>query len=146
MAEQERDHMVSEVMTEAPRTVTGDTTFVDAARIMRDDDMGSVLVTGEGGKVVGLVTDRDLVVRGIAEEKDPHSTKVKEACSADLVTVSADTPAKEAVRLMREHAVRRLPVVDADGRAEGVIALGDLAVTRDPESALGDISAAAPNT
>lgn len=145
MAEQERDQLVSEVMTEVPRTVSGDTTLVDAARIMRDDDVGSVVVT-DGDKVVGLVTDRDLVVRGIAEEKDPRSTKVSEACSEDLVTVSADAPASEAVKLMREHAVRRLPVVDADGRAEGVVALGDLALTRDPESALGDISAAPPNT
>lgn len=145
MAEQERDQLVSEVMTEVPRTVSGDTTLVDAARLMRDEDMGSIVVT-DGNRVVGLVTDRDLVVRGMAEEKDPSSTTVQEACSADLVTVTADTPASEAVKLMREHAVRRLPVVGANGEAEGIVALGDLAVTRDPESALGDISSAAPNT
>jgi len=145
MAEQEREQLVSEVMTEVPRTVSGDTTLVDAARIMRDDDVGSVVVT-DGDKVVGLVTDRDLVIRGIADEEDPRNTHVSEVCSEDLVTVSTDVPASEAVKLMREHAVRRLPVVDADGRAEGVVALGDLALTRDPESALGDISAAPPNT
>lgn len=145
MTEQTHEQLVSEVMTEVPRTVSGDTKLAEAARIMRDDDMGALVVT-DGDKVVGMVTDRDLVVRCLADEKDPRSTTVKDACSEDLVTVSADAPTSEAVRLMREHAVRRLPVVGANGAPEGVVAIGDLAVTRDPESALGDISAARPNT
>ncbi|MFF0584680.1 CBS domain-containing protein [Streptomyces sp. NPDC003781] len=134
---------VRDVMTGDPVTVEPLTSVTAVARIMRDRDLGAVLVT-EGGRLRGLVTDRDLVVRSLAEGGDPEQTTVAGACSDDLVTVRPDEELDRAVRLMREHAVRRVPVVD-HGHPVGIVSLGDLAMERDPESALGDISVARPN-
>jgi CBS domain-containing protein len=134
---------VRDVMTDDPVTVEPLTSVTAVARLMRDQDLGAVLVT-EGDRLRSLVTDRDLVVRSVAEGGDPEQTTVAGACSDDMVTVRSDEELDHAVRLMREHAVRRLPVVD-DGRPVGIVSLGDLAMERDPESALGDISVARPN-
>ncbi|MEU1874509.1 CBS domain-containing protein [Streptomyces sp. NPDC019793] len=134
---------VRDVMTGDPVTVEPLTSVTAVARLMRDRDLGAVLVT-EGDRLRGLVTDRDLVVRSVAEGGDPEQTTVAGACSDDMVTVRSEEELDHAVRLMREHAVRRLPVVD-DGRPVGIVSLGDLAMERDPESALGDISVARPN-
>ncbi|CAL9354516.1 MULTISPECIES: CBS domain-containing protein [unclassified Streptomyces] len=134
---------VRDVMTGDPVTVEPLTSVTAVARIMRDRDLGAVLVT-EGDRLRGLVTDRDLVVRSLAEGGDPGQTTVAGACSDDLVTVRPDEELDNAVRLMREHAVRRVPVVD-HGHPVGIVSLGDLAMERDPESALGDISVARPN-
>ena len=117
--------------------------MTDVARIMWDEDIGAVLVTDED-RLRGLVSDRDLVVRVVAEGEDPGRTTVARACSEDLVTVGPDDELDVAVRGMREHAVRRVPVVE-EGRPVGIVSLGDLAVERDPGSALGGISAAGPN-
>ncbi|CAM5614642.1 CBS domain-containing protein OS=Streptomyces tendae OX=1932 GN=F3L20_16795 PE=4 SV=1 [Streptomyces tendae] len=135
---------VRDVMTGDPVTVEPLTSVTAVARIMRDRGLGAVLVT-EGDRLRGLVTDRDLVVRSVAEGGDPEQSTVAGACSDDVVTVRSDEELEHAVRLMREHAVRRLPVVD-DGRPVGIVSLGDLAMERDPESALGDISVARPNS
>ncbi|WP_371667702.1 CBS domain-containing protein [Streptomyces sp. NBC_00289] len=135
---------VSDIMTGAPVTVEPQASVGAVARIMRDQDLGAVLVTDDG-RLRGLVTDRDLVVRSLAEGSDPERTTVADAISGDLVTVSPEDDLDLAIGLMREHAVRRIPVVE-DGRAVGIVAIGDLAMERDPESALGDISAARPNT
>ncbi|MFJ1967856.1 CBS domain-containing protein [Streptomyces sp. NPDC087903] len=135
---------VSDIMTGAPLTVEPQTSVGAVARIMRDQDLGAVLVTDDD-RLRGLVTDRDLVVRSLAEGSDPERTTVADAISGDLVTVSPEDDLDLAIGLMREHAVRRIPVVE-DGRAVGIVAIGDLAMERDPESALGDISAARPNT
>jgi CBS domain-containing protein len=134
---------VRDVMTRDPVTVEPLTSVTAVARLMRDRDLGAVLVT-EGDRLRGLVTDRDLVIRAIAEGGDPEQTTVAGACSDDLVTVRPDEELVHAVRLMREHAVRRVPVVE-DGRPVGIVSLGDLVMERDPESALGDISVARPN-
>jgi CBS domain-containing protein len=134
---------IADVMTVAPMTVRPDATLVDAARIMREGDVGAIIVLDDA-EVCGLVTDRDLVVRGIAEGRDPSSTQVSEVSSRDLTTVESSWPVEEAVRLMRERNFRRLPVVE-EGKPVGIVSLGDLAVEREPESALADISAAAPN-
>ncbi|MFC8083331.1 CBS domain-containing protein [Streptomyces sp. NPDC057340] len=134
---------VRDVMTGDPVTVEPLTSVTTVARIMRDRDLGAVLVT-EGDRLRGLVTDRDLVVRSLAEGGDPGQTTVAGACSDDLVTVRPDEELDRAVRLMREHAVRRVPVVD-HGHPVGIVSLGDLAMERDPESALGDISVARSN-
>jgi CBS domain-containing protein len=133
---------VEEIMTRDPRAVDVDATAADAARAMRDDDIGDVIVT-EGGRVAGIVTDRDIVVRAIAEGRDAQSIAVRDICSSDLRTLEPGESVDEAVRAMREHCVRRLPVV-SDGELVGVVSLGDLAQERDPESALADISAASP--
>ena len=137
--------IVQEVMSSNPRRVSVDESIIAVAQVMRDEDIGSVIVT-DADQVRGLVTDRDLVVRAIAEGLDPALETVDTVYSGrDLVTVESNTPIEEAVRLMRENAIRRLPVVD-DGRAIGLVSLGDLAMERDEGSALADISAAEPNT
>ncbi|MFK0115533.1 CBS domain-containing protein [Streptomyces sp. NPDC090994] len=135
---------VRDIMTGDPVTVEPQTSVTAVARIMRDQDLGAVLVT-DGDDLRGLVTDRDLVIRALAEGGDPERTTVAGACSDDLVTVRPDEELDHAVQVMREHAVRRVPVVD-QGHPVGIVSLGDLAMERDPESALGDISVARPNT
>ncbi|MGV9245276.1 CBS domain-containing protein [Streptomyces sp. NPDC003710] len=134
---------VRDVMTAEPVTVEPQTAVTRVAQIMRDRNIGAVLVT-EGDDLRGLVSDRDLVVRALAEGVDPEETTVARACSADLVTITPDEDIDQAVHLMREHHVRRIPVVEG-GHPVGIISLGDLAIERDPGSALGDISAARPN-
>ncbi|HZF91706.1 CBS domain-containing protein [Streptomyces sp.] len=135
---------VRDIMTADPVTVEPQTSVAQVARIMRDEDIGAVLVT-EGDTLRGLVTDRDLVIRSISEGGDPEQTTVAGVCSEDLFTLEPDEELDHAVQLMREHAVRRVPVVD-HGHPVGIVSLGDLAMERDPESALGDISVARPNT
>ncbi|WP_128378295.1 CBS domain-containing protein [Streptomyces cavernae] len=134
---------VREVMTMEPVTVEPRTSVTTVARMMRDENIGAVLVT-EGDRLRGLVSDRDLVVRAVAEGGDPDQTTVARACSEDLVTVGPDDDVDRAVELMREHSVRRIPVVE-EGHPVGIVSIGDLAMERDPGSALGDISAARPN-
>jgi CBS domain-containing protein len=135
---------IAALMTKDPVVLESDSLLTDAARAMRDSDIGDVIVI-ESGSVCGIVTDRDIVVRGIASDKDPATTRLGEVCSKDVTTVSSDTSVEEAVRLMRDRAVRRLPVVDGD-RPVGVVSLGDLAMERDPNSALADISEAPPSS
>ncbi|MER7834698.1 CBS domain-containing protein [Streptomyces sp. NPDC096040] len=139
MVQHVRDIMTSDLVTVEPQA-----SVASVARVMRDEDVGAVLVTEEG-HLRCLVSDRDLVVRAFAEGADPEQTTVTQACSADLVTVTPDDSLDRAVQLMREHAIRRLPVVDGD-RPVGIVSLGDLAIERDEKSALGDISAARSNT
>jgi CBS domain-containing protein len=134
---------VRELMAE-PVTVPADTTLTEAARLMRDADIGDVVIV-DGDRPRGMVTDRDIVVRGIAEHHAPDDTTVAEICTSDLATVSPDDPVERAVQVMGETAVRRLPVVDGE-RLVGVISLGDLAIERDEDSTLAEISAADPNS
>ncbi|MBW3668028.1 MAG: CBS domain-containing protein [Actinobacteria bacterium] len=134
---------LKDLMTPNPLTVSRDTPVEQAARHMRDDGIGDVIVT-DGETVCGIVTDRDIVVRAIAEGRDPANTTVGEICSSDLVTLSPDAGVEEAVTLMRERALRRLPIIE-NGRPVGVVSIGDLAIERDEQSALADISAAPPN-
>ncbi|MEV0166097.1 CBS domain-containing protein [Nonomuraea fuscirosea] len=133
---------VADVMTSHPATVEADQPVSVAASLMRDHDTGALIVNDKG-RMKGIVTDRDITVRVVADERGPD-TPVREACSASVEAIGPGTSIEQAVRLMRTHAVRRLPVVE-DGRAVGVVSLGDLAVERDPSSALADISAAEGN-
>ena len=110
---------------------------------MRDEGIGDVLVSLDGGSF-GILTDRDVAVRVVAEGRDPAGTQVGSVCTRDVATLAPDADADEAVRLVRERAVRRLPVVE-DGRCVGIVSLGDLAVQLDRESALADVSAAPAN-
>ena len=135
---------IRELMTPNPVTLPGTASVREAARAMRDAQIGDVIVI-ENNQVCGIVTDRDIVVRTVAETRDPATTPLADICSHNLLTVTPTDSVEEAVRLMRTHAVRRLPVVDG-GRAVGIVSLGDLAVERDPGSALGEISGAPPNT
>ena len=134
---------VRDVMTKDPVTVPPTATLMQAAQAMSARDIGDVLVV-EKGKIRSVLTDRDIVVRAVAEGRDPTQTPVSEAASMASVTVGPDEPVEQAVRLMREHKVRRLPVVEHD-RVVGVVSLGDLAAERDPDSVLADISEAPPN-
>jgi CBS domain-containing protein len=134
---------VQDVMTRDPITLPPSTSLVDAAKTMRDMGIG-VVVVADGDGLIGIVTDRDIVVRGLADDCDPHTTTLMDISSRELTTVSPDEPIETAVRLIREHAIRRLPVVSR-GRVVGIVTLGDLALERDPNSALADVSAAPPN-
>jgi signal-transduction protein with cAMP-binding, CBS, and nucleotidyltransferase domain len=100
--------------------------------------------SGPGGEAWRIVTDRDIAVRAVAEERDPQSTSVSEICSSGVATLEPEQSIDAAVQAMREHDVRRLPVVK-HGRPVGILSLGDLAVERDPESVLADISAGSPD-
>lgn len=134
---------VAQIMARYPETVTPDTTVGEAARRMRDIDAGDVVVL-DGGRLAGMLTDRDIAVRVVAEDKGP-STPVREVYSRqDLATVTPDMSMEQAAEVMRSKAVRRLPVVEGD-RVVGVVSIGDLAIERDERSALADISAAEPN-
>jgi CBS domain-containing protein len=119
------------------------TPAVEAARLMRDESVGNVLVT-RNGDLCGIVTDRDLVVRCMAESQDAAKLELGELCSKELVTLARDSSISDAVQLMIERAVRRVPVVDGKTPV-GIVSLGDLALSQDRESALGAISAAKPN-
>jgi CBS domain-containing protein len=134
---------VSDIMTPAPVGVYYSQTIGETARIMRDTQVGAVLVVNDGA-LSGVVTDRDLVIRGLAEGEGPDSP-VGPLCSGDLVGVAADADVAQAEQLMREHAVRRLPVV-TDGQVVGIVSMGDLAVSADAESPLGVLSRAQPTT
>lgn len=134
---------VRTAMSGDPITVEERAALIDGARLMAEHDVGDVLVC-DGGALVGILTDRDLAVRGVARGADPINTPVGEVCTRELTVVEADQSVDEALALMREQALRRLPVVE-DGRPIGVIALGDLAVQRDEDSVLGEISSAPPN-
>jgi CBS domain-containing protein len=134
---------VRSVMTTRPVTLPAAAPVVEAARAMREADIGDVIVL-EHDRIAGILTDRDIVVRGLAEGRDLRHTSIGDICSRVLTTVSDDVSVEEAIRIMREKAVRRLPVVAGD-QPIGVVSLGDLALKRDRLSALGDISAASPN-
>jgi CBS domain-containing protein len=136
------DAKVRDLMTPGPIGVHYHQTVGEAARVMRDWGVGAVLVVSDQS-LYGLVTDRDLVVRTVAENNGPD-VAVGPLSSGDLVGVATDADAAEAARLMREHAVRRLPVID-DGRVAGMVSLGDLALQDDPRSALAEVSMANPD-
>ena len=134
---------IREVMTKNPKTVSADSTATQAARIMRDSGIGDVIVV-DGKRICGIVTDRDITVRAMAEGKDPSQMKVTELCSRELVTLKPDDPVDTAVKLMRDKSLRRVPIVEGE-KPVGVVSIGDLAIERDPGSALADISAAPSN-
>jgi CBS domain-containing protein len=132
-----------DIMTQKPVTLQTSDTLTAAARSMRDGNIGDVVVLEEG-RIHGILTDRDIVVRAIAEGRDPARTRVGEICSRELTTLSPADAIEDAVKTMRDRAIRRIPVVEGD-RPVGIVSLGDLAEERDPASALGGISAAPPN-
>ena len=135
MTQTVQDLMIGDVVV-----VPSTTTLSEAAQQMRDRNIGDVIVQDAPG-VEGILTDRDIVVRAAAEGLSPDEVTVGDICSTGLATVRPGDPIERAVSLMRERAVRRLPVVE-DGRIVGVISLGDLAVGRDRHSVLAEISAA----
>jgi CBS domain-containing protein len=131
---------VRDVMTSDPLTIRASEAVTQAASLMRDNGIGALIVM-QNDELLGIVTDRDITIRIVAEGHDPSTTQ---AASTDLETLSPDADAKEAAQRMSDRAIRRLPVVE-NGRPVGILSLGDLAIEMDAEKALTDISSAPTN-
>ena len=125
---------IRDVMTSNPRTVSPSDSIQNAARIMRDEDTGVVPVV-DNGRPVGIVTDRDIVVRAVAEGE--LNRPIRDIVSGEVVTARPDMSTKEAAKLMSEHQVRRLPVVE-NNRLVGIVSIGDLAVKDGDDRRMGD--------
>jgi CBS domain-containing protein len=125
---------VRDVMTSNPRTVSPGDSIQVAARIMKEEDVGVVPIV-DNGRTVGIVTDRDIVIRAVAEGGSDRA--VREIATTDLVFVKPDSSTREAEKLMSERQIRRLPVVE-NGRLVGIISLGDIAVKEGKDSQTGD--------
>ena len=134
---------VKEVMTSNPVACDASATAREAAKVMLERDTGAVIVEKDG-KVCGIVTDRDIVVRAVAEGRAPEQVKLADIASKDMTFLSPSDPVDKAVKMMREKSVRRLPVVEK-GKPVGVVSIGDLAMERDGGSVLAGISAAPGN-
>jgi CBS domain-containing protein len=139
MAKQVRELMAKNVIK-----LASSVPIIEAAKQMQRANVGAVLLE-DGGRLSGIVTDRDITVRAVADGRDPTTTPLSAVCSKELTTLSPEDDLDRAVQVMREKAVRRVPVVDRQGQPVGILSLGDLALERDPQSVLGQISAAAGN-
>jgi CBS domain-containing protein len=117
---------VRELMSENPCSIDTDKSVAYAAKMMRDEDVGLAPIV-EGDRLVGTLTDRDIAIRVVAEGRDPESTMAREVASTDVVTIDPQQELDEALRLMAQHQVRRLPVVEEDGRLVGIVAQADVA-------------------
>jgi CBS domain-containing protein len=117
---------IREAMSSNPCSIDADKSVSYAAKMMRDENVGLAPIV-EGDRLIGTVTDRDIAVRVVAEGRDPESTSVREIASTDLVTIDPQRDLDEALRLMAQNQVRRLPVVEEDGRLVGVVAQADIA-------------------
>ena len=135
---------IKDIMTRQVHTVRTSAPLLEVACIMRDQRIGDVLVTEEDGTLCGIVTDRDIVVRAVAAGLPLEQTKVSQICSGDLVYVDESASLDDIVAIMREHAIRRVPVVQNE-KPVGIVSIGDLARVKDPNSALAEISSAVPN-
>jgi CBS domain-containing protein len=118
---------VRDAMTKDPRSIGAAESVVDAARAMREEDIGSLPITDDE-QLVGMITDRDITTRVVSEAADPKTTSVGDVCSRDVISVEADNDHEEALALMARHQVRRLPVVE-NGRLVGIVAQADIART-----------------
>jgi CBS domain-containing protein len=134
---------IRDVMRASPIVLPSSATVLEAAQVMREEDIGDVIVL-EQNRLCGILTDRDIVVRGLAEGRDPAHTRIGDICSREITSVSPDASVSQAVRIIREKAIRRLPV-EEDGKVVGILTMGDIALARDRRSALADVSAAPPN-
>lgn len=117
-----------EIMTPNPRYCSPQATSIEAAKIMRDEDVGIVPICEQDKKLVGVVTDRDICLTVVAEERHPREVKVSECMSEELVTCKPEDDVRKAEDLMKEYQVRRIPIVDDQGRILGVIAQADIAL------------------
>jgi CBS domain-containing protein len=133
-----------DIMSPAPVSMAAAEPVSAAARAMKEHGIGTVLIMTDG-RLSGLVTDRDITVRVLAENRDPATTRLGDICSTELAILGPDDDVEQATRLVRERAVRRIPVVQ-DGIPVGVVSIGDLALNKDQESALSHVCTAPPNT
>ena len=121
-----QEHQIRDLMTENPCAIDAEKPVAYAAKMMRDEDVGLAPIV-QGDRLVGTLTDRDIAIRVVAEGRDPESTMVRDVASTDLVTIDPAQSLDEALRLMAQHQIRRLPVVEEDGRLVGVLAQADVA-------------------
>jgi CBS domain-containing protein len=135
---------VRDIMSAAPVCMPPGESVSAAARAMKQHGIGTVLVMTDG-KLSGLVTGRDITVRVLAENRDPRTTRIGDICSSELVVLDPDDDLAQAARLVRDHAVRRIPVL-RDGIPVGVVSTGDLALEKDATSVLSGVSCAPPNS
>ena len=137
-------HRVIDLMTKKVVYLPAATPLDEAARAMREADIGDVVVTN-GQSLAGMVTDRDIVVRAVAENRHPSDITIGDVVSHEIVMIEQTATVTEAADLMRERSVRRILVCDSERQLVGIVSLGDLAVRHDPDSVLGEISGAEPN-
>jgi CBS domain-containing protein len=133
---------VHEIMTAHPRCIAPDNTLVEAAGLMRELDVGALPIC-DNDRLAGMVTDRDMVLRGTADGRDPNSATVREVMSEGIFYVFADQEVEEAARIMEEKQIRRLPVLNREKRLVGIVSLGDVATSSNPAfsgTALRDVS------
>ena len=139
---------VRDVMTPNPECVSEKDSIRDVARIMKEQDTGVVPVV-DGKKIIGLITDRDIVVRGIAEGRELSTVKVNEIMSKSVRSVKEDTPLTEVLDLMSSAEIRRVPVVNSNNELVGIVSLGDIATNSNQDGRVGkaveNISEAPPN-
>ncbi len=133
-----------DIMSPAPICMAPGESVFAAAKAMKQHGIGTVLVLTDG-KLSGLVTDRDITVRVLAENRDPLTTRIGDICGSELAVLGPDDDLEQATRLVRERAERRIPVLQ-DGTPVGVVSIGDLALDKDARSALSSVSSAAPNS
>jgi CBS domain-containing protein len=136
---------IQDIMTPVPMTLPATASLRVAAEVMRDSQIGSVLVVDEADRLVGIATDRDVVVRGIAAGFDPDAATVAEVASPAPITVSPQDDPQTVIERMRENGIRRVPVVNGED-AVGIVSLGDLAGDQDAHSALAEISSQPANS
>lgn len=139
---------VRDVMTPNPECVSEKDSLMDAARIMRDSDTGVVPVV-DGRRIIGLITDRDIVVRGIADGKNVNDVRVNELMTTSVRTVREDASVDEVLQLMSNSEVRRIPVVNSSNELVGIVSIGDISTNTDRDNKVGkaieDISSAPSN-
>jgi CBS domain-containing protein len=125
-------HSIRDVMTSNPFTIDAEKPVAYAAKMMRDEDVGLAPIV-EDDKLIGMLTDRDIAIRVVAEGRDPGQVKVRDVASKQVVTIDPQQDLDEALRIMAKHKVRRLPVVEEDGQLVGVVAQADIAREGDDE-------------
>jgi len=130
---------VKDIMTPNAECIRPDDTLEDAAKKMRDLDIGPLPVCGDNDRLAGMITDRDIAVRAVAEGKDPRTTKVREVMSEKIIYCFEDQDVEEAARLMQERQVRRLVVLNRDKRMVGIVSLGDLATETGDRTKAGEV-------
>ncbi|MET7950033.1 CBS domain-containing protein [Micromonospora zamorensis] len=136
-------YRVSDVMTKQVVYLPVETTLDEAARVMKEADIGDVVVT-DGASLAGMLTDRDIVVRAVAENSSPAATTIGSIVTREVVMIEQHCTAGEAAALMRDRGIRRVLVCDSDRKLVGIVSLGDLAMQLDPTSALSEISEQSP--
>lgn len=136
---------ITDIMTPDPACCGPDTTLPEVARLMIQNDCGEIPIVNnlESRKLVGVVTDRDIVCRAVAADKNPAQTKASEIMSTEVVTVSEDADVSECCEKMEQHQIRRVPVLDAQGRLCGIVSQADIARqagTRETAEVVRDVS------